>query len=479
MQDTEKEGKNVSEITQNKMGVKPMLPLLLGMSLPAMFSMMIQALYNVVDSIFVARYDPIALQSVSLAYPLQMIMISFGVGTAVGVNSLIARRLGAKNYKEANNAASTGLVLAVCNWLLFLILGLTVARPFISLFTADQTVIDNGAGYLNIVLCVSIGMMVALMGEKILQSTGNMIIPMLSQMLGAIINIIFDPLLIFGVGFFPEMGVRGAAIATVFAQHCAMIFILIMLFFKKHEVKISFKGFRLQKQTLKNIYAVGFPAIIMQSIGSVMVSGINFIISLADISAAYASAYINAFGIYFKLQSFVFMPVFGLNQGVSPIIGYNYGARNKKRLYSAFRLGIIIAAIIMAAGTLLFQLAPEWLLSMFESDSAASADSNALLAVVGVPALRIISISFMFAACGIMFASLFQAVGKGFYSLMMSVSRQLIVLLPVAFLLSKIDLSIMWYAFPIAEVVCLMIALCMFAVLRKKELSKLDAPAAR
>ena len=463
----------MSEIRENKMGTKPMLPLVLTMSLPAMFSMMIQALYNVVDSIFVAQYHPDALQAVSLAYPLQLILISFGVGTAVGVNSLIARRLGAKNYKEANAAATTGLFLAVVNWVFFLLLGLFAARPFISLFTKDQTVIGYGATYLNIVLCVSFGMLVSTMGEKILQSTGNMIFPMLTQLLGAVINIILDPLLIFGVGFFPRMGVAGAAIATVIAQHCSMLFILLVLFLRKHEVKISFRGFRLQAMVLKNIYAVGFPAIIMQSIGSVMVSGINLIISVADITAAYAAAYINAFGIYFKLQSFVFMPVFGLNQGVSPIIGYNYGARNKKRMYSAFNLGVVIAAGIMALGTLLFHVAPEWLLSLFESDAAADMAANARLAEVGVPMLRIISLSFMFAACGIMFGTLFQAIGKGMYSMVMSVCRQLVVLLPVAFILSKVNMIVMWYAFPIAEVVCLLIAIGFFIRLRQKQFNQM------
>ena len=463
----------MSEITENKMGVKPMLPLLLGMSLPAMFSMMIQALYNVVDSIFVARFHPDALQAVSLAYPLQLILISFGVGTAVGVNSLIARRLGAKNYKEANAAATTGLVLAAINWLVFLLIGLLFARRFIALFTSDTTVIEYGRQYLTVVLCFSLGMVTSCMGEKILQSTGNMIFPMITQLIGAIVNIIFDPLLIFGIGFFPRMGVLGAAVATVFGQFCSMTFILIVLFVKKHDVKITFKGFRLQKDVLKNIYAVGFPAIIMQSIGSVMVSGINAIISIADIAAEYAAAYINAFGIYFKLQSFVFMPVFGLNQGVSPIIGYNYGAHNKKRMYSAFRLGIIIAAAIMAAGTLLFQLAPEWLLSLFQSDAATDSAANSLLVEVGVPVLRIISLSFIMAALGIMFSTLFQAVGKGFYSMIMSVSRQLVILLPVAFLLSKVNMTAMWYAFPIAEVVCLGIAIIFFIKLQRNELSKL------
>ena len=464
----------VSEIKENKMGVKPVLPLLIGMSLPAMFSMMIQALYNVVDSIFVAQYNPDALQAVSLAYPLQMILISVAVGTALGVNSLIARRLGAKNFKEADTAATTGLVLAVIDWAVFLVIGLVFARPFISLFTGDQTVIGYGTQYLTVVLCVSMGMMVATMGEKILQATGNMIFPMLTQLMGAVINIILDPLLIYGVGFFPELGVLGAAIATVFAQFCSMTFILLVLFLKKHEVKIRFKGFRMSKMMLKNIYSVGFPAIIMQSIGSVMVSGINLIISWAGLASEYAAAYINAFGIYFKLQSFVFMPVFGLNQGVSPIIGYNYGARNRKRMYTAFNLGLVIAAGIMGLGTLLFSLAPEWLLSLFESSAAADAAANARLAEVGVPMLRIVCLSFMLAACGIMFSTLFQAVGKGFYSMVMSICRQLVILLPVAFVLSKINMTVVWFAFPIAEIICLFVAIGFFIRLKRKELNFME-----
>ncbi len=449
-----------------------MLPLLLSMSLPAMFSMLIQALYNVVDSIFVASYSPLALTAVSLAAPMQMVSISFAVGTAVGVNSLIARRLGAKNFKEANAAATTGIILAVLNWVIFLIIGLLLSRTFIAMFTDDSQVVEYGTQYLSIVLCVSIGMMLGNMGEKILQSTGNMILPMLSQLFGAIINIIFDPLLIFGIGPFPEMGVVGAAVATVFGQICGMLFIQINLFVRKHSVKITFKGFRMQAQIVKNIYAVGVPAIIMQSIGSVMVSGINAIISIAGVARDLTNAYINAFGAYFKLQSFVFMPVFGLTQGTSPIIGYNYGARNKKRMYSAFRIALIIAFSLLSAGFLLFQIAPEWILSFFASGDTVA---NELMLEVGTPALRIISLSFFFAAFGIMFSTLFQAVGKGVYSMILSFARQLVVLLPAAFLLSKIELDAMWYSFPIAEIVALLLALVFFAKLRRKEFKMLDA----
>ncbi|MBQ9515250.1 MAG: MATE family efflux transporter [Ruminococcus sp.] len=465
---------NLSELTQNKMGYKPMLPLLLGMSLPAMFSMMIQALYNVVDSIFVANFSSKALTAVSLAYPMQLVSISFAVGTAVGVNSLIARRLGAKNYQEANAAATTGVILGVINWVVFLLIGLFFSSTFISWFTDDPVVREYGTQYLSIVLCVSIGMMVGNMGEKILQSTGNMIIPMLTQLLGAVTNIIFDPLLIFGIGPFPKLGVVGAAVATVFGQICSMVFVLLILIFKKNAVELRFKGFRMNGQIVKNIYVVGVPAIIMQSIGSVMVSGINGIISAAQVTRDVANAYINAFGAYFKLQSFVFMPVFGLTQGTSPIIGYNYGARNKKRMYSALRIATIIAVGIMAAGTLLFQLDPEWLLSWFSSENASA---NDLMLAVGVPTLRTISLSFIFAAFGIMISTLFQAVGKGFYSMIMSFSRQLVVVLPVAFFLSQISLDTMWYAFPIAEVGSLIIGLIFFMILRNKQFKALDQPA--
>ncbi len=450
-----------------------MLPLLLGMSLPAMFSMLIQALYNVVDSIFVASYSPLALTAVSLAMPMQMVCISFAVGTAVGVNSLIARRLGAKNFKEANGAATTGIILALFNWILFLLIGLLFSGAFIAMFTDDGQVVEYGTQYLSIVLCVSCGMMFGNMGEKILQSTGNMILPMLSQLLGAIINIIFDPLLIFGIGPFPEMGVVGAAVATVFGQICGAVFVMIILFVKKHAVKISFKGFRIQRLILKNIYAVGVPAIVMQSIGSVMVSGINAIISMAGVARALTNAYINAFGAYFRLQSFVFMPVFGLTQGTSPIIGYNYGARNKKRMYSAFRIAIIISFSILSVGFLIFQITPEWILSLFTSDDAAA---NALMLEVGAPALRIISLSFFFAAFGIMFSALFQAVGKGIYSMILSFLRQLVVLIPAAFLLSKIDLSAIWFAFPIAEIFALICAVIFFLRLRSREFKMLDQP---
>lgn len=452
--------------SMNKMGTKAMFPLILSMSLPAIFSMLIQALYNIIDSIFVSQLGSNALNAVSLAYPLQMVMISFAVGTGVGVNSLIARRLGAKRYDEASSAATHGILLAVITWVVFVVIGLFFSKPFIGLFTDNSTILTYGTQYLNIVLVASLGCLVSVMGEKILQATGNMIIPMLTQLLGAVVNIILDPFFIHGYWIFPRLEVKGAAIATVIAQFCSLFFIVIILIFKKHDVKISFRKFRFKLRIIKEIYVVGFPAIIMQCIGSVMVSGINAIISLFAPAVAVKEAYINVFGIYFKLQSFVFMPVFGLSQGISPIIGYNYGAKNKKRLYQALKLGMIIAAIIMTFGFLLFQFCSPFLLSLFEADE--------LTVQYGIPAFKIISLCFVPAAVGITFSTLFQAVGKGLRSMLMSIMRQLLVILPVAFFLAQASLESMWYAFPIAEVVALITAILFFINLSRKDFKRLD-----
>ena len=448
--------------TENKMGIKPMLPLILSMSLPAMFSMTIMAMYNVVDSIFIGNYDQAGLTAISLAYPLQLFLIAAAVGTAIGVNSLVSRKLGEKDFDLANNAATHGLVTCLITYTVFLLLGLFAVQPFMGLFTTDAHTADCGVQYLRVVLCFSLFSTIQVMIEKMLQATGNMIYPMLFQLLGAVINIIFDPLLIFGIGFFPEMGVTGAAIATVFGQFCGMVFAVIVLFKKNHEIKVSFKGFRLQPAILKNIYSVGFPSIIMQSIGAIMMLGINSIFMAADSAVS-----VTVFGIYFKLQSFVFMPCFGLNQGVMPVIGYNYGARNKKRVYSALKCGIVIALIIMLVGVLLMWLIPDVLISMFGGGQE--------LMNVGVPAFRTISLCFLPAAAGILFTTLFQAVGKGVRSLMMSVCRQLLILLPVAFILSQtIGVHAVWYAFPIAEIGCLILATIFFLNLVNGDFKKLN-----
>lgn len=444
---------------ENKMGTMPMTKLILSMSVPAIFSMTIQAMYNIVDSIFIGNYDPDGLTATSFAFPLQMLLVAVGVGTAVGVNSLVSRRLGAHSFKEANDAANHGLITCIFSGIFFLILGLFVVKPFMGAYTQNPKVYEYGVQYLTVVLCFSFFSIVQIMIEKTLQATGNMIFPMIIQLVGAIVNIIFDPLLIFGIGFFPELGILGAAIATVFGQLCGMIFALIILFFKKHDVKISFKNFKFSLSTIKNIYAVGFPSIIMQSIGSIMIIGLNAILSASE-------AAVTVLGLYYKLQSFVFMPCFGLNQGVMPIIGYNYGARNKARLYSALKRGIIIAIGIMIIGTVVMWTIPDTLIAMFGGTQE--------IMNIGIPAFRTISICFVPAAAGILFTTLFQAVGKGIRSLIMSFCRQLVLILPIAYLLSCLfGYTAVWYAFPIAEAFSLVIAILFFINLVKGDFKKL------
>ena len=458
------EVKTQQPLKENKMGTMPMTKLILTMSLPAIFSMTIQALYNVVDSIFIGNYDQKGLTALSLAYPLQMLLISVAVGTAVGVNSLVSRKLGEKNFKMADDAATHGLLLCILSYAVFLLLGLFAVKPFMGAYTQDSAIYTYGVEYLTVVLCLSVFSIIEIMIEKTLQATGNMIFPMLFQLMGAVVNIIFDPLLIFGIGIFPEMGVTGAAVATVFGQLCGMVFSIIVLFCKKHEVKISFKNFKFNLTTVKNIYAVGFPSIIMQSISSIMIIGMNTIFTLAN--SIYSEACITVLGVYFKLQSFVFMPCFGLNQGVMPIIGYNYGARNRKRMYSALKRGIIIAVIIMAIGVVLMWTIPDTLISLFGGDES--------LMQIGATAFRIISLCFIPAAVGILFTTLFQAVGKGIRSLIMSVCRQLLLILPIAYALSSIfGIELSWYAFPIAEIGSLILAICFFINLVKTDFKKL------
>lgn len=450
--------------TENKMGVMPMTKLILTMSLPAIFSMTIQAMYNIVDSIFIGNFSQKGLTALSLAYPLQMLLISVSVGTAVGVNSIVSRKLGEKNTKMANDAATHGLLLCFFSYAIFLILGIFVSKPFMNAYTSDSEIVKYGVEYLSIVLCLSLFSIIQVMIEKTLQATGDMIFPMLFQLLGAVVNIIFDPLLIFGIGFFPEMGVVGAALATVFGQFCGMLFAVIVLFCKSHEIKISFKGFKFNMTTVKNIYAVGLPSIIMQSISSVMIIGMNTIFTAAN--SIYSEACVTVLGIYYKLQSFVFMPCFGLNQGVMPIIGYNYGARNKKRMYSALKRGILFAVIIMTVGVVLMWTIPDKMIALFGGDQA--------LMKIGVPALKTISICFIPAAAGILFTTLFQAVGKGLRSLLMSVCRQLVLILPIAFALSLLfGIESVWYAFPIAELGSLSLAIIFFINLTKTDFKKL------
>ncbi len=454
----------------NKMGTQKIFPLIMTMSLPAMFSMIIQALYNVVDSVFLANYgiNSEALTAVSLVYPLQLLLIAFIVGTGVGVNSLIARRLGEKENREASKVAVTGLFLAFFTWIVFAIIGVFFSRPFITLMAGENNsrIIQYGVDYISVVLIFSLGAFIQVMLEKCIQATGNMIFPMISHLIGAISNIILDPLFIFGIGPFPELGAKGAAIATVLGQWFAMIFLVITILFKKFDIKFSLKGFRLRLRRIKEIYVVALSGIVMQAIGSVLVAGINIILSLSPAPETMNSAAQTIFGIYYKIQSFVFMPVFGLNQGVSPIIGYNYGARNRKRMMSALKYALLISATIMGIGTLVFQVFPRTILSMFSTSPE--------LTELGVEAIRKISLCFLPASVGVIMTALFQAVGKGIRSLLMSVLRQLVLILPIAYVLSKISLEVMWFAFPIAEIGCTILAILFFIDLKKKEFSKLS-----
>ena len=444
------------------MGTAPILPLIFSMSLPAMFSMLVQALYNIVDSYFVAQVSEKALAAVSLAFPLQNLLIAFAVGTAVGVTSLISRRLGQGLQEEANAAATHGILLAVATWVLFALYGAFFSTPFFHLFETDPEIIQMGDTYISICCIFSFGVFVEICLERTLQATGNMVWPMIFQLIGAVTNIIMDPILIFGWFGLPAMGVAGAALATVMGRILAMVVAALVVTFGKHDVHVSFRRFRLSWRTIKDIYVVGIPSIVMQSIGTVMTMALNGILS------GFSTAAYTVFGIYFKLQSFVFMPVFGLNQGLLPILGYNYGARNRKRMMTAFRDGCAIALVIMAAGMAVFLAAPQWLLSIF--------NASAELLEIGIPALRIICTCFLFAALGIVCSTLFQAVGKGVYSLIVSLMRQLAALVPAAWILAQVTQQVVfvWWAFPIAECVSLVVSLLFFLRLYNKEIKHLE-----
>lgn len=430
----------IENTQENKMGAMPVNRLLISMSLPMMISMLVQALYNIIDSIFVSRINENALTAVSLAFPLQSLMIAFGVGTGVGINALLSRALGEKDSEKVNKAAVNGIFLDGVNFVIFLLIGLFATTPFYLSQTGDAEIFSYGKQYLSIVCCCSLGMFTQFVFERLLQSTGKTFYTMLTQGMGALINIILDPVFIFGYFGLPAMGVAGAAIATVIGQTVAGIAAVAVNLKKNTEIKLQFRGFRPDMAIIGEIYKVGVPSIIMQSIGSLMTYGMN------QILLAFTSTAATVFGVYFKLQSFVFMPIFGLNNGMVPIVAYNFGARNKERLTRTVKLSMVYAVCLMAAGFLVFQIFPAQLFAMF--------DASETMLAIGVPALRIISLSFVLAGFGIVSGSVFQALGNGVYSLIVSVARQLLVLLPVAFLLSLTgNLNAVWWAFPIAELV--------------------------
>lgn len=452
---------------QNKMGIMPINKLLLSMSLPMMASMLVQALYNIVDSMFVAQLSENALTAVSLAFPAQNLMIAIGTGTGVGMNALVSRSLGEKNKERANLIANNGVMLLFLSGVVMSLLCIFGSRLFFSLQTKDAEIIQYGVDYLQIVGGLSFGIFLQFAFERILQSTGRTFYTMLTQGLGAIINIILDPILIFGLFGAPALGIKGAALATVIGQFCAASFALWFNKKKNDDIVINPKKYHLQMSAVKNIYAIGIPSICMASIGSIMTFGMNKIL------IAFTSTAAAVFGVYFKLQSFIFMPVFGLNNGMVPIIGFNYGARKPDRLVATMRLATKYAMTMMGAGTLAFWLFTPQLLGIFNA-------SEQMLAI-GIPALRLISLSFLLAGFNIIRISTMQALGHGVVSLTVSVLRQLVVLLPSAFIFSRVwGLDATWISFPLAEVVALMVTIVLFRKVYHNEIQPIfDEVAAR
>ena len=445
---------------ENKMGTMPVNKLLVSMSLPMIASMLVQALYNVVDSVFVAQISENALTAVSLAFPIQSLMIAVSSGTCVGINALLSRSLGEKRQKEANLSAVNGVFLAFVSYLVFALMGIFGSHLFFASQTENREIVEFGTQYLTICLIFSFGIFMEMTFERIMQSTGRTIYSMVTQGTGAIINIILDPIMIFGLFGFPRLGIRGAAIATVTGQIIAMILAVWFNHKKNRDVQLSFKGFKRDGRIIAKIYEVGVPSIVMQSIVSIMTFGMNKILIMFSETA------VSVLGIYFKLQSFIFMPIFGLNNGVIPIVAYNYGAGHKRRIMDTIKLSTFIAVGIMLIGLIIFQVFPEGLLKLFNA-------SDHMLEV-GVPALRIISTSFLFAGYCIILGSVFQALGNGVYSLIVSVARQLLCILPLAYVFARVaGLHAVWYSFPLAELISVTLTTILFRRIYVKKLKNL------
>ena len=453
-----------AEVRENIMGTMEINPLLLKLSIPMMISMLVQALYNVVDSIFVARVSENALTAVSLAFSLQNLMFAVGIGTGVGVNALLSKSLGEKNQYRANKTAENGLFLALCSYLVFLVLGLTVVRPYFYAQTADADIAEQGIRYLTICCVLSLGMFMQVMNEKLLAATSRTTLSMISQLVGAVVNIILDPIFIFGYCGEALSGTTGAALATVIGQFCGAGVSFYLNLRKNPDIQLDFKGFRPSAEAIKRIYVVGLPSIAMQCVGSVMTFLMN------QILMAFTATAVAVFGVYFKLQSFVFMPIFGLNNGMVPIISYNYGARRPDRVKKTIKLAVCYAECIMLIGFCIFQFAPDKVLGIF-------AASDAMLAI-GIPAMRIICLHFLLAGASIVLSSVFQALGNGVFSLIVSVCRQLFVLLPAAWLLAQTgNVNNVWWAFLIAEIVSVLLSLGFYARINKNIIAPMYSPA--
>ena len=440
-----KETNTVEE--ENKMGVMPVNKLLMNISFPMMVSMLVQALYNIVDSIFVAKVSEDALTAVSLAFPIQTLMIAVGAGTGVGVNALLSKLLGEKSYERANKTAVNGVFLAFLSFLLFVAIGLVTVKPFYLSQVKDinSDIYIQGVSYLTLVCVCSFGIYAQFIFEKLLQATGKTVYSMISQMTGALTNIILDPILIFGMFGLPKMGVKGAAIATIIGQCVGAVLAFYFNLKVNKEIDLMIKGFRPDKEIIGKIYKVGVPSIIMQSIGSVMTYGMNLILIQFTATAT------AVFGVYFKLQSFFFMPVLGINNGMVPILAYNYGAGKRTRMVKTIKYSMVYALVLLLLGFVAFMVIPDKLLGLF--------DASEQMLEIGVPALRVIGIHFLVAWFCIIAGSVFQALGNGVYSLTVSVARQLVILLPAAYILAKVGgLSAVWWSFPIAEIMSLIVS---------------------
>lgn len=445
-------------MSENKMGVMPVRKLLIHMAWPMMLSMFIQALYNMVDSVFVSRINGEAFQALALAYPVQMFMIAICVGTGVGVNALLSRRLGERDQEGANAVAMNGYLIYLLSWAAFFLFGLLFSRPFMGFFTADGDIARYGGIYLSIVTCGSIGVTMQFASERVLLASGDPVGPMVIQGIGAVINLIFDPLLIFGLGPFPAMGVAGAALATVLGQIIGTV-VGFVLVGRCSALKLHVRGFRPSKSVILEVYQIGLPAIVMQSLASFMTLGLNKIMALFSGSAVFI------LGAYFKIQSFIFMPVFGLNNGLIPVLGYNYGARSRSRITGLIRFALEIGLAIMIVGTLLLLLFPGAFLSLFKAGPAELAE--------GIPALRMISAGFLFAGVSVILCSAFQALGNPMLSLLVSLLRQLLVILPAAWLLGLWSPALMWLCFPAAEAVSCLLSLIFYRRVYREKLSAL------
>lgn len=444
--------------SENKMGTMPEGKLIVTMSFPIMLSMLVQALYNIVDSAFVARISEDALTAVSLAFPVQLLMIAVATGAGVGVNALLSRRLGQKKQAEADAVAVNGVFLSVCFWLVFAVLGLLFGRAFIAAFTDVPAVVDMGTSYVTVVTVASCGVFLLFVAERLMQATGSTVYHMITQLIGAVLNCVLDPLLIFGLAGFPALGTTGAALATVISQITAMAIGFFINIKFNHDVHLRVRGFRPDAEILGGIIRIGLPAAVQQSLMSVLTVGLNRILM------PFSQTAVSFYGVYYKLQNFLFMPVYGLNNALIPMIGYNFGAQNRHRIERITRYALYLAVGIMAAGTVLFEALPVPLLRLFDA-------SDAMLAI-GVPGIRTIALSFCFAGASVILSGCMQGLGRGGESLWVALVRQLIVVLPAAVLLAQVSLNAVWLSFPLAETAGFVLAV----LLHRRVTQRLLAP---